>query len=153
MVTKIVSVQGILFYKYSMEKLLRCNKKFSLIRQVLGEEDEKQSSGKIFKKLRLGDYEWMNYRDADDIVTKFGAGLISLGLQPRDTVSIYAETRQVRDYKVLLTMNDNDDVIIHRNGSSVLSVLSDKILQFQHFTPTLEMRPYVTASRRLRSVL
>ena len=104
MVTKIVLVQGIKFYKYSIKKLLRCNKKFSLIRQVLGEEDEKQSSGKIFKKLRLGDYEWMNYRDADDIVTKFGAGLISLGLQPRDTVSIYAETRQVKDYKVLLTM-------------------------------------------------
>ena len=63
---------------------------------MLGEEDEKQSNGKVFKKLSLGDYVWMNYQEADSAVTKFGAGLASLGLKPRDTISIYAETRQVK---------------------------------------------------------
>ena len=66
------------------------------LRKVFGEEDEKQSNGKVFKKLSLGDYVWMNYKEADKVVTKFGSGLASLGLKPRDTVSIYAETRQVR---------------------------------------------------------
>ena len=61
----------------------------------MGEEDEKQPNGKIFKKLSLGDYSWMNYRDADKFVSSFGSGLILLGLKSKDTVSIYAETRQV----------------------------------------------------------
>ena len=40
-------------------------------RQVLGEEDEVQSNGKIFKKFNLGGYQWMNYREAfiDKVVT------------------------------------------------------------------------------------
>ena len=63
-------------------------------REVLGEEDEKQSSGKVFKKLQLGDYKWLNYTGADKIVTNFGSGLVQLGLSERDTVSIYGETRQ-----------------------------------------------------------
>ena len=61
----------------------------------MGEEDEKQPNGKIFKKLRLGEYSWMKYKEADNIVSSFGSGLINLGLKSKDTVSIYAETRQV----------------------------------------------------------
>merc|ERR1712013_399603 len=30
-------------------------------REVLGEEDEVQTSGKVFKKLSLGDYKWTTY--------------------------------------------------------------------------------------------
>ena len=37
----------------------------SLFREVLGEEDEKQSNGKIFKKLSLGDYKWISYQEVD----------------------------------------------------------------------------------------
>ena len=65
-----------------------------LSREVLGEEDEKQSSGKVFKKLHLGDYKWINYTEADKVITNFGSGLLQLGLSQRDTVSIYGETRQ-----------------------------------------------------------
>ena len=70
--------------------------KFLFLRQVLGEEDEKQSSGKVYKKLQLGDYKWMSYVEADKIVSSFGSGLRHLGLKEKDTVSIYGETRQVR---------------------------------------------------------
>ena len=62
-------------------------------RQVLGEEDEVQSNGKIFKKFNLGGYQWMNYREAFQISTEFGRGLIALGQQPRTPIAIYAETR------------------------------------------------------------
>ena len=47
----------------------------NLPREVLGEEDEKQSSGKVFKKLQLGDYKWINYEEADKIVSSFGSGV------------------------------------------------------------------------------
>ena len=50
-------------------------------RQVFGEEDEQQKSGKVFKKLILGNYEWIDFNRADEIVKPFGAGLISLGLK------------------------------------------------------------------------
>jgi len=63
-------------------------------RQVLGEEDEKQSSGKIFKKLSLGEYKWISYQQADKIVSAFGSGLVKLGMEPKQTISIYAETRK-----------------------------------------------------------
>ena len=62
-------------------------------RQVLGEEDEVQSNGKIFKKFNLGGYQWMNYREAFQISTQFGRGLRALGQQPRTPIAIYAETR------------------------------------------------------------
>ena len=48
----------------------------------------------MFKKLHLGDYQWINYTEADKIITDFGSGLLQLGLSQRDTVSIYGETRQ-----------------------------------------------------------
>ena len=63
-------------------------------RQVFGEEDEQQKSGKVFKKLILGNYEWINYNQADKILRPFGSGLASLGLKAKDPVCIYAETRQ-----------------------------------------------------------
>ena len=62
---------------------------------MLGEEDEKQSSGKIFKKLSLGEYKWISYQQADKIVSAFGSGLVKLGMEPKQTISIYAETRKV----------------------------------------------------------
>ena len=63
-------------------------------RKVHGEEDEKQSSGKVFKKLNLGDYEWLSYSEAHKISTSFGSGLIKLGQQSKMPISIYAETKQ-----------------------------------------------------------
>lgn len=57
-------------------------------RDVLGEEDEVQSNGKIFKKLELGDYRWLSYEEADDAAENFGKGLRTLGLKPGEKVLI-----------------------------------------------------------------
>ena len=62
-------------------------------RKILGTEEEKQKDGKVFKKLNLGEYEWMSYREAFDVSCKFGRGLRGLGQQPRTPIAIYAETR------------------------------------------------------------
>merc|ERR550532_579209 len=52
-----------------------------------------QKNGKMFKKLSLGDYTWMNYNQTHSISKKFGAGLRELGVKPQDAIAIYAETR------------------------------------------------------------
>jgi len=62
-------------------------------RQVFGVEEESQEDGKVFKKMNLGDYEWMNYQQAYQISTNFGRGLRVLGQEPRTPIAIYAETR------------------------------------------------------------
>ena len=41
-------------------------------REVLGEMDEVQGSGKVFKKLSLGEYKWKTYNEAHNISTQFG---------------------------------------------------------------------------------
>ena len=35
-------------------------------RDILGEEDEVQPNGKMFKKLELGDYRWLTYEEVID---------------------------------------------------------------------------------------
>jgi long-chain acyl-CoA synthetase len=62
-------------------------------REVVGEEDEVQSNGQIFRKLILGDYRWMSYEDADQLVDNVGRGLRVLGLTPGKPVSVFADTR------------------------------------------------------------
>merc|ERR1719384_1489960 len=59
-------------------------------RQVLGETEEMQKNGKMFKKLSLGDYTWMNYDQTHSISKSFGAGLRELGVKPHDAIAIYA---------------------------------------------------------------
>eukprot|EP00092_Neocalanus_flemingeri_P007270 GFUD01007850.1.p1 GENE.GFUD01007850.1~~GFUD01007850.1.p1 ORF type:complete len:710 (+),score=206.08 GFUD01007850.1:109-2238(+) len=62
-------------------------------REVLGEEDEVQNNGKVFKKLLLGDYKWITYNQTHSISTLFGKGLRELGQLPSESIVIYAETR------------------------------------------------------------
>jgi len=62
-------------------------------REVLAEEDEVQSNGKVFKKLSLGSYRWISYDETHRISTAFGKGLRELGALPRTPIAIYAETR------------------------------------------------------------
>ena len=62
-------------------------------REILGEEDEVQSSGKVFKKLALGDYKWISYNQLSSMAESFGRGLRLLGQQPGTSIAIYAETR------------------------------------------------------------
>ena len=59
-----------------------------------GEEDEVQKNGKVFKKLALGDYEWMTYNMVHASALSFGAGLrFHLGQKPKSLITIYSETR------------------------------------------------------------
>ncbi|XP_071759163.1 long-chain-fatty-acid--CoA ligase 4 [Centroberyx gerrardi] len=62
-------------------------------RDVLSEENETQPSGKVFKKLILGEYQWLSYEEVDSMVSQFGSGLAALGQQPKSTVAIFCETR------------------------------------------------------------
>ena len=62
-------------------------------RQILSEEDEKQPDGKTFKKYRMGNYTWRTFDDMNTEASNFGKGLRQLGVNPRDRVVIFAETR------------------------------------------------------------
>ncbi|KAK5925394.1 hypothetical protein CgunFtcFv8_017920 [Champsocephalus gunnari] len=62
-------------------------------RDLLSEENEIQPSGKVFKKLILGDYKWLSYNEVDSIVSEFGSGLAALGQQPKSSIAIFCETR------------------------------------------------------------
>lgn len=62
-------------------------------REILSEENEMQPNGKVFKKLILGNYKWMNYLEVNCRVNNFGSGLTALGLKPKNTIAIFCETR------------------------------------------------------------
>ncbi|KAG8580784.1 hypothetical protein GDO81_007412 [Engystomops pustulosus] len=62
-------------------------------REVLSEEDEVQPNGKIFKKVILGQYNWMSYEEAYSAASNFGSGLSALGQKPRSNIAIFCETR------------------------------------------------------------
>uniref|UniRef100_A0A1E1XAZ9 long-chain-fatty-acid--CoA ligase n=1 Tax=Amblyomma aureolatum TaxID=187763 RepID=A0A1E1XAZ9_9ACAR len=62
-------------------------------RQVLGRTEEKQRSGKVFKKLVLGEYQWLTFEEADRKIDLTARGLLSIGAKPRQYLAILAETR------------------------------------------------------------
>lgn len=62
-------------------------------RESFGEEDEKQSDGKIFRKQILGDYKWYTYAEIDSRIDDIARGFLSNGVRPGDVVLILAETR------------------------------------------------------------
>jgi len=62
-------------------------------RDVIGEEDEIQPNGQIFRKLILGEYRWLTYEDTDQMVDNVGRGLRVLGLAPGSPVCVFADTR------------------------------------------------------------
>ncbi|XP_017275288.1 long-chain-fatty-acid--CoA ligase 4 [Kryptolebias marmoratus] len=62
-------------------------------REILSEENEIQPTGKVFKKLIMGEYKWLSYDQLDSIVSNFGCGLAALGQQPKSTIAIFCETR------------------------------------------------------------
>ncbi|XP_026314422.1 long-chain-fatty-acid--CoA ligase 4 [Hyposmocoma kahamanoa] len=83
----------------TMESMLRAaaarwvNKPCLGTRQLLGEEDEPQPNGRIFKKFKMGNYEWRTYTEMEREAKHFGAGLRELGCQPVKNVVMFAETR------------------------------------------------------------
>uniref|UniRef100_A0A3Q2G0V3 long-chain-fatty-acid--CoA ligase n=2 Tax=Cyprinodon variegatus TaxID=28743 RepID=A0A3Q2G0V3_CYPVA len=62
-------------------------------REVVTEEDERQSNGKMFKKVVLGKYHWLSYKEALTAAIQLGRGLASLGQQPKTNIAIFCETR------------------------------------------------------------
>ncbi|XP_061835657.1 long-chain-fatty-acid--CoA ligase 3b [Nerophis lumbriciformis] len=62
-------------------------------REVLSEEDELQPNGKVFKKVILGNYNWLSYEETYQAARTFGSGLASLGQRPKCKIAIFCETR------------------------------------------------------------
>jgi len=62
-------------------------------REFLAEEDEKQSNGKVFKKLILGEYHWETFDEVSHRISNLGSGLRALGQKPRSNICIFADTR------------------------------------------------------------
>lgn len=62
-------------------------------REVLSEEDELQPNGKVFKKVILGNYNWLSYDEAFQAAQCFGSGLAALGQKPQCNIAIFCETR------------------------------------------------------------
>lgn len=62
-------------------------------RDILGEEDEVQKNGKVFKKFNMGEYKWRSYIDVQITAVNFGRGLRELGQEVLKNVVIFAETR------------------------------------------------------------
>lgn len=62
-------------------------------RELLSEEDELQSNGRMFKKLCFGDYHWETFEEVNIRVDNLGHGLLTLGMKPHKRLLIFAETR------------------------------------------------------------
>lgn len=72
---------------------LNTNKRCLGTRQILGETDEVQPDGKIFKKYKLGGYKWLNFIETEAQAKFFGRGLREIGILPQQKVVMFAETR------------------------------------------------------------
>lgn len=62
-------------------------------RPLISEEDEAQANGRVFKKVILGDYEWMTYNEALTHVSKLSSGIKALGVETGEKVIIFADTK------------------------------------------------------------
>jgi long-chain acyl-CoA synthetase len=62
-------------------------------REILAEEDEVQANGKVFKKLRMGEYKWISFTDFGEQSAQVACGLRELGVRGKDKVAILAESR------------------------------------------------------------
>lgn len=62
-------------------------------RTVVEVSQERQADGRTFQKLILGEYEWVNYEDVDNMITNVTRGLSIIGVKKGQHVVIYSETR------------------------------------------------------------
>ena len=62
-------------------------------RQILAEEEEKQPNGKVLRKWKLSDYEWLSIGEVDELIGNIAKGLLINGVKPKENVLIFAETR------------------------------------------------------------
>lgn len=68
------------------------NKPCMATRQLIGRE-KTNKNGKVFEKLKLGEYTWKTYSDVQETAVAAGLGIRLQGIQPLDRVVIFAETR------------------------------------------------------------
>merc|ERR1719228_2552967 len=124
-------------------------------RKIHGEEEEKQDNGKVFKKLNLGEYQWINYEDAHKISINFGSGLVELGAQPRMPIAIYAETKEewfmaalgaFSQNMILATLYTNlgDEAVIHGINETEVSLVITSHNLLPKFKTMLAHCPRVT---------
>ncbi|CAN7983478.1 unnamed protein product [Ixodes hexagonus] len=102
-------------------------------RPVLGECEE-ENSGKVLKKLLLGDYQWLTFKDVDYKVDLVSRGLMAVGSSSRGYLAILAETRQEWIFTALACFRVNlplvtlyatlgEDAIIHALNDTEVSHL------------------------------
>jgi len=124
-------------------------------REVLGEEDEAQGNGKVFKKLSLGEYRWITYNQSHSISTMFGKGLRELGQEPGQSIAIYAETRAewllsaygaFSQSMVVSTLYTNlgDDAIAHGLNETEVSLVVTSHELLPKFKSLLASCPKIT---------
>ncbi|XP_009363157.2 long chain acyl-CoA synthetase 9, chloroplastic [Pyrus x bretschneideri] len=63
-------------------------------RALIAREVEVSKDGRSFEKLHLGDYEWLTYGKAFEVVCNFASGLAQLGHNREEKVAIFADTRK-----------------------------------------------------------
>uniref|UniRef100_A0A2N9HCP7 AMP-dependent synthetase/ligase domain-containing protein n=1 Tax=Fagus sylvatica TaxID=28930 RepID=A0A2N9HCP7_FAGSY len=63
-------------------------------RKLISREIEVTEDGRSFEKLHLGDYEWLTYGKAFEVVCNFASGLAQLGHKREERVAIFADTRE-----------------------------------------------------------
>eukprot|EP00092_Neocalanus_flemingeri_P024233 GFUD01026282.1.p1 GENE.GFUD01026282.1~~GFUD01026282.1.p1 ORF type:complete len:737 (-),score=160.12 GFUD01026282.1:30-2240(-) len=123
-------------------------------RTVIGEEEEKQRNGKVFKKLNLGEYKWMNYQQAHQISTQFGCGLRRLGQEPKMPIAIYAETKAEWMMSALgafsqsiivstLYTNLGDEAVCHGINETQVSVIITSHALLPKFKTMLKSCPHI----------
>lgn len=62
-------------------------------RKIIAEEEEKQPNGKVLKKWKLTDYQWLTIGQVDEQIGEVSKGLLVNGVKPKQNVLIFAETR------------------------------------------------------------
>lgn len=63
-------------------------------RKLIAREIEVTEDGRSFEKLHLGDYEWLTYGKAFEVVCNFASGLAQHGHKREERVAIFADTRE-----------------------------------------------------------
>ncbi|KAJ0976889.1 hypothetical protein J5N97_012363 [Dioscorea zingiberensis] len=62
-------------------------------RKLIAKETEVAKDGRSFDKLHLGNYEWLSYGEAFQVVCNFASGLVCLGHRNGERIAIFADTQ------------------------------------------------------------
>ena len=89
-------------------------KRFLGTRVLVGRELEVTKDGKSFEKLHLGDYEWLTYGKAFEVVCNFASGLSQIGHKKEERVAIFADTREewFLALQVLINLYSSGELIL-----------------------------------------